>query len=94
MHTDNIKRGTVSANYQLDLLFRRKLLHCADPSCSMRTACSPVVGTAPTDIGPFITAGPLTQTPEGECVLNMGLEGVPRGEWRCAGEFSGAEWYG
>ena len=25
--------------------------------------------------------GPLIQTPEGESVLNVGVGGVPRGEW-------------
>ena len=94
MHTDNMKRGTVSANYQLDLLFRRKLLHWTDPSCLMKTACSPIAGTAPTDIGPSVTVEPLTQTPEGNNVPNMGVGGVPRGEWRWNGEFSGAEWRG
>ena len=60
----------------------------------MRTACSPVVGTAPTDIGPSITAGPLTQTPGGFYDMNMGMGGAPRGEWQIIGEFSGAEWNG
>ena len=47
----------------------------------MKTACSPVAGTALTDIGPSVTEEPLTQTPEGKNVPNMGVGGVPRGEW-------------